>query len=194
MVSDILGPFDGNHNGFCYILTLRDHMFTFTFACPLKLRSDAPAAIQSSISLIHVQLGCYLKVLCTEKAREFFAQQFTNEMRELGISLVSVLPYSPAQNSKAKKANQMLGDMAREMMHASPVPLFLWKCKNTSLFAALFGRVASVMAIYPFGAEALVHLPAERQVSKMDRRAVECYLINELPGLARWLFLDIENG
>ncbi|MBW0466508.1 hypothetical protein O181_006223 [Austropuccinia psidii MF-1] len=45
--------------------------------------------------------------------------------------------------------------------------------------------------IYPFGGKALVHIPHSQQNSKLHPRALECYLLNVLPGSAGWLLWDI---
>ncbi|MBW0518749.1 hypothetical protein O181_058464 [Austropuccinia psidii MF-1] len=45
LVSDIMGPFHTNVQGFCYILTVQDHISTYNIVYPLKSRSEAPQAI-----------------------------------------------------------------------------------------------------------------------------------------------------
>ncbi|MBW0486950.1 hypothetical protein O181_026665 [Austropuccinia psidii MF-1] len=47
--------------------------------------------------------------------------------------------------------------------------------------------------IYPFGARALVHIPHSQQNSKLHPRAMECYLLNFLPGSAGWLLWDFKG-
>ncbi|MBW0542072.1 hypothetical protein O181_081787 [Austropuccinia psidii MF-1] len=42
LVSDIIRPFDQDPQGFQYLLTIRNHISTFSIVYPLKLRLDAP--------------------------------------------------------------------------------------------------------------------------------------------------------
>ncbi|MBW0463928.1 hypothetical protein O181_003643 [Austropuccinia psidii MF-1] len=69
---DCLGPLRNDPDGFWNILTPRDNVSTFTFNFPLQARLEAPATLQSCISLIYAQLGLYLTALHMENARNVF--------------------------------------------------------------------------------------------------------------------------
>ncbi|MBW0536488.1 hypothetical protein O181_076203 [Austropuccinia psidii MF-1] len=45
LVSNIIRPFDQDSQGFQYLLTIRDHVSTFSIVYPLKSRLDAPDAV-----------------------------------------------------------------------------------------------------------------------------------------------------
>ncbi|MBW0504803.1 hypothetical protein O181_044518 [Austropuccinia psidii MF-1] len=70
LVSDIMGPFDQDPQGFQYLLTICDHVSTFSVVYPLKSRSDAPAAVLDAITHLTVQLEARPKALRTDNARE----------------------------------------------------------------------------------------------------------------------------
>ncbi|MBW0480772.1 hypothetical protein O181_020487 [Austropuccinia psidii MF-1] len=65
LVSNIMGPFSQDPQGFQYLLTICDHVSTYSIVYPLKLRSDAPAAILDAIAHLSVQLGISPKALWT---------------------------------------------------------------------------------------------------------------------------------
>ncbi|MBW0466506.1 hypothetical protein O181_006221 [Austropuccinia psidii MF-1] len=112
LVSDILGPFEVDKDGFRYLLTLRDHATTYSFVAPMHSRSDVLLYLKDWISLIHVQCHCYPKTIRTDNAKEFVSSSFSQFLASKGIILAPSLPYSPSENGEAERLNQTLGDMA----------------------------------------------------------------------------------
>ncbi|MBW0536547.1 hypothetical protein O181_076262, partial [Austropuccinia psidii MF-1] len=208
LVSDILGPFEVDKDGSRYLLTLRDHATTYSFVAPIHSRSDVLLYLKDWISLIHVQCHRYPKTIRTDNAKEFVSSLFSQFLASKGIILAPSLPYSPSENGEAERLNQTLGDMARSMLLKSNLPSCFWRYAylmaafihnrilnsrtgDTSPFECLFNRTPALKMIYPFGAKALVHIPHSQQNSKLHPRALECYLLNVLPGSAGWLLWDI---
>ncbi|MBW0552185.1 hypothetical protein O181_091900 [Austropuccinia psidii MF-1] len=77
--------------------------------------------------------------------------------------------------------------MAREMLVEGNMPPHFWQyayanacfihnclpnscCPESSPYKELYGRCPSVAAIYPFGVEAIVHVPAPQQSDKLHPR------------------------
>ncbi|MBW0466507.1 hypothetical protein O181_006222 [Austropuccinia psidii MF-1] len=208
LVSDILGPFEVDKDGFRYLLTLRDHATTYSFVAPMHSRSDVLLYLKDWISLIHVQCHRYPKTIRTDNAKEFVSSLFSQFLASKGIILAPSLPYSPSENGEAERLNRTLGDMARSMLLESNLPNCFWRYAylmaafihnripnsrrgDKSPFECLFNRTPALKMIYPFGAKALVHIPHSQQNSKLHPRALECYLLNVLPGSAGWLLWDI---
>ncbi|MBW0481589.1 hypothetical protein O181_021304 [Austropuccinia psidii MF-1] len=203
LVSDIMGPFNQDPQGFQYLLTLRNHVSTFSIVYPLKARSDAPAAVLDAIAHLTVQLGTRPKALQTDNAREFTSSSFTAALAKLGIGFYPSLPYSPQENGKAKRLNQTLGDMARVMLTESGMPSRFWQfsyasacylhnwlpnrwCPNSSPHQTLYGRPPSIATLYPFGERAIVHVPAVQQSHKLDARGIKCRLLKPLLASGIW--------
>ncbi|MBW0547053.1 hypothetical protein O181_086768 [Austropuccinia psidii MF-1] len=69
LVSDIMGPLADNMQGFRYLLTIRDHLSTYSIVYPLKSHSEAPEAILDAVKQLEVRLGTTPKALRTENAR-----------------------------------------------------------------------------------------------------------------------------
>ncbi|MBW0557876.1 hypothetical protein O181_097591 [Austropuccinia psidii MF-1] len=196
---DVMGPFDTNVQGFRYILTVWDHVSTYSIVYPLKSRSEAPQAIMDCITQLQVRL-------CTNNAREFTSSSFANALAKVGVSFVPSLPYSPQENGEAEQLNQTLGDMAHAMMTQSNMPTRFWHytytlacyihnrllnscCANSSPYQELFGQALAITTIYPFGEKAIVHLPANHQLHKLAPRGVLCKLLKPLM-TQRWLLWD----
>ncbi|MBW0533280.1 hypothetical protein O181_072995 [Austropuccinia psidii MF-1] len=113
---DIMGPFADNTQGFRYLLTIRDHVLTYSIVYPLKSRLKAPEAILDAVKQLQVRLGKTPKALRADKAREFTSENFTNSLAKLGITFCPSLPYSPQGNGEAERLNWTLGDMVQSGM------------------------------------------------------------------------------
>ncbi|MBW0528880.1 hypothetical protein O181_068595 [Austropuccinia psidii MF-1] len=122
LVLDIMGPFADDAQGLRYLLTIRDHVSTYSIVYPLKSCSEAPEAILDAINQLQVHLGTTPKGLQTDNAWEFTSTTFTSALIKLGVAFCPSLPYSPQENDKAEHLNQMVGDMARAMMVQSGMP------------------------------------------------------------------------
>ncbi|MBW0482769.1 hypothetical protein O181_022484 [Austropuccinia psidii MF-1] len=199
-------PFVDDAQGFRYLLTIRDHVSTYSIVYPLKSRADAPEAILDAITQLQVWLGITPKVLRTDNAREFTSTSFANAIAKLGITFCPSLPYLPQENGEAERLNRTLGDMARAMMVQSGMPERFWKfayssaaflhnrlpnsrCLNSSPHQELFGTPPSIATLYPFGADAIIHVPAVNQPHKLAPRGIECKLLKPLMS-GGWLLWD----
>ncbi|MBW0501223.1 hypothetical protein O181_040938 [Austropuccinia psidii MF-1] len=153
---ELLGPFTKDAQGFWYLLTVRDHVSTFTIVYPLKLRSDAPAAILDEITQLRVRTKVAPKALRTDNARGFTLASFVESLAKLGVSFCPSLPYSPQENGEAERLNRKLGDMARAMLtcfwkFAYESACFMHnripnsRCMNSSPFQQLYGQPPSIL-------------------------------------------------
>ncbi|MBW0500886.1 hypothetical protein O181_040601 [Austropuccinia psidii MF-1] len=207
LVSDIMGPFTQDPQGYRYLLTIHDHVSTYSVVYPLKSRSDAPAAVLDAIAHLKVQLGTSPKALRTDNAKEFVSALLTTALSKLGISFHPLLPYSPQENGEAEGLNRTLGDMERAMLSESGMPDRFWKfaytsacylhnrlpnshCPDSSPHQVLYGRPPLIATLYPFGKRAIVHVPAVNQPSKLAERGIECRLLKPLLASGGWLLWD----
>ncbi|MBW0498256.1 hypothetical protein O181_037971 [Austropuccinia psidii MF-1] len=206
LVSDVLGPFEYKVQVFWYLLTLRDHVSTYSIIYPLKSRLDAPAAILDEIKQLQVCTGLTPKALRTDNAREFTSTSFANSLVALGITFCPSLPYLPQENGKAEGLHRTLGDMARAMVIQSQMPSRFWQfaytsssyihnripnshCPKTSPHQELFGHAPSIATLYPHGADAVVHIPSVQKRGKLEPRAIDCKLLRPLLS-GSWLLWD----
>ncbi|MBW0481301.1 hypothetical protein O181_021016 [Austropuccinia psidii MF-1] len=211
LVSEIMCHFTQDPQGYWYLLTIRDHVSTYSIMYPLKSRSDAPAAILDAIAHLKVQLGTSPKALQTDNAKEFVSTFLTMALSKLGISFHPSLPYSPQENGEAKHLNRTLGDMARAMLSESGMPDHFWQfayasacylhnrlpnrcCPDSSPHQVLYGHPPSIVMLYPFGKRAIVHVPAVNQLNKLVERGVECRLLKPLLASGVWLLWDLTSN
>ncbi|MBW0481154.1 hypothetical protein O181_020869 [Austropuccinia psidii MF-1] len=202
-----MGPFPDNPLGCCFILTVQDHPSTYSFVYPLKSRSKTPDAILETINLLRVQLRITPKAVRTPNSREFTSVSFTGALRKMVVLFIPLLPYSPQENGEAEQLNRTLGDIARAMLVQGNMPACFWQyayanacfihnclpnshCPESSRYEELYDRCPSVAAIYPFGAEAIVHVPAPQQSRKLHLRGATCKLLCPIDGSGGWLLWD----
>ncbi|MBW0498969.1 hypothetical protein O181_038684 [Austropuccinia psidii MF-1] len=102
LVSDVMGRFATNPQGFCYLITVRDHASAYSMVYPLKSHSDTPKAILDVIKQFQVQLQSTPKALQTDNSRDFMSSSFTLSLAKLGVSFFPSLPYSPQENGESK--------------------------------------------------------------------------------------------
>ncbi|MBW0475833.1 hypothetical protein O181_015548 [Austropuccinia psidii MF-1] len=62
-------------------------------------------------------------------------------------------------------------------------------CLNSLPHQELFGTAPSIVILYPFGADAIVHVPTVNQPHKLVPRGIECKLLKPLM-LGGWLLWD----
>ncbi|MBW0529719.1 hypothetical protein O181_069434 [Austropuccinia psidii MF-1] len=192
-----MGPFTTNPQGFQYLVTVRDHASTYSVVYPLKSCSDAPKAILDAIKQFQVQLQSTPKVLWTDNAREFTSSSFVLSLAKLGVSFFPSLPYLPQENGEAEQLNRTLGNVAWSMILESQMPNCFWcfvyalvcfmhnrlpnlQFLKLSPYERLFGRPPTINTLYPFGADAIVHIPAVQQPHKLAPGGIACRLLKPL--------------
>jgi len=62
-----------------------------------------------------------------DQGTEFLNENLTRWLTEQGIELQTTAPYSPSQNGAAERLNHTLLELARAMMIARDIPMFLWE-------------------------------------------------------------------
>jgi hypothetical protein len=141
-VSDVMGPFDNNVNGFKFTITLRNHASMFTFVSPMHSKADVPKRlIKTWFEVIHTHLGHYPKFLRCDNGGEFISKRFESILAKRGICLVTSAPYHPKENGKAERVNHNINDMAWVMLNSSGLPFEFWSYVQQSA-AYLHNRIA----------------------------------------------------
>ncbi|MBW0502543.1 hypothetical protein O181_042258 [Austropuccinia psidii MF-1] len=121
LVSNIAGPFERDPAGNCFLLTLRDHASTFTFPAALKSQEEVPEKILFWVKFLSNHLNKNPITLHRYNAGEY-SKKLQEQLNQLGTAWSPMEPNRPDQNGEAERVNHTLGDMARTMLNASPLP------------------------------------------------------------------------
>ena len=76
--------------------------------------------------LVENQLDKSIKVLRTDRGREYLSEQLKELCDEKGIARQLMMPYTPQQNGVAERRNQTLLEMVRSMMARANLPISYW--------------------------------------------------------------------
>ncbi|MBW0496687.1 hypothetical protein O181_036402 [Austropuccinia psidii MF-1] len=132
-----------------------------------------------------------------ENARELSSLFFTTLPTKLGIGFYPSLPYSPQENGEAECLNHTLANLASGMephfwqftyasvcyMHNR---LHNFQFPNSLPHQVLYGFPTLIMAMYPFGAEAVIHVLTVQQQHNPDARGIEWWLLKPLLASGGW--------
>lgn len=157
----------------------------------MKSRSELFTIFCHFCSKIHTQFGCFVSVLCSDNAKEYFSEPFLIFMNENGMLHQSSCILTPQQNGVAEHKNLPLMKVSWALLFAMKVSkLFL---ANAILTAAyLINRMSSSIlnGVIPhsvlFPSHSLLPLPLKifgctcfvydvyPQETKLDPKSLKC--------------------
>jgi transposase InsO family protein len=109
-----------------YFHTFLDDATRRPHVCFLKTKDGASLAIKNYVTNLKTQ-GKNPKALRFDRGGEFINDDLTTWLNEQGIERQMTAGYSPSQNGAAERLNRTLIELARAMLLARQVPLFLWE-------------------------------------------------------------------
>ena len=142
--------------------------------------------------LVENQLDKSIKVLRTDRGREYLSEQLKELCDEKGIARQLMMPYTPQQNGVAERRNRTLLEMVRSMMAQANLPISYWG--DALLTAAyILNRVPSISVsstpyelwtdkkpdlnnLRPWGSIGYVHNTSHRH-GKLGPRGKKCIFI-----------------
>ena len=86
-------------------------------------RYEALDCFKHFLAEVENQLGKTIKVLRTDRGREYLSDEFRTLCEEKGIRRQLTIPYTPQQNGVAERRNRTLLDMVRSMMAHANLPI-----------------------------------------------------------------------
>ena len=89
-------------------------------------KSEALDCFRRYMRLVENQLDKSIKVLRTDRGREYLSEQLKELCDEKGIARQLMMPYTPQQNGVAERRNQTLLEMVRSMMARANLPISYW--------------------------------------------------------------------
>ena len=92
----------------------------------LKHKNDSAQAIRDYVTYVKAR-GMHPHAFRCDQGKEFINDELIHWLKGQGIELQMTAPYSPSQNGAAERLNRTLVELARAMMIAQNVPMFLWE-------------------------------------------------------------------
>ena len=92
----------------------------------LKKKSEAAQKVKNYITYLCTQ-DMKPKAIRFDVSGEFLATELCEWLKQEGLTAQPTAPYSPLQNGVVECMNHTLAELARAMINAHNLPLFLWK-------------------------------------------------------------------
>ena len=113
-------------DGSRYFVTFIDDYSRHIFVYFLKSKGDVFRKFKVFKQIVEKQTGHKIKMIRSDKGREFINKYFKIFLESEGITRQFTLPYTPQQNGVAERVNHTLIEMARAMMVHANVQRNLW--------------------------------------------------------------------
>ncbi len=208
--TDVCGPMKTtSHGGARYFLTFIDDFSRKTHVYLLKAKGEAFEKFKQYKALVENEIGHKIKVLRSDNGREFVSKKFDAFLAECGIQRQTSAPYSPQQNSVAKRANRTIMECARSMILAQGLELEFWgEAVNTAVYIknrcptkaidsntpqeAWSGRKPNVSHLRVFGCKAFAHVPDEKR-NKLESKSMPCVFLGYYEGTKAYCLMCVKT-
>ena len=202
---DTVGPLQvqsvNHHRGF---LLMTDGFSKYRYCIPYKTKDTvAELAINKFKQLMNLQT-VRLKVVHTDSGTEIVNKRLKKFLDDNGVKLELSTPYLPQQNGRSERANRIVLDGARSMLHCAKLPLNLWNfavkaktfllnrtpCKNSGRllvpYMLFWNKKPSLDRVFVFGAKGFGKRPG-KSPKKLSPRAEECIFLGYDDTYPAWL-------
>jgi transposase InsO family protein len=125
--SDLCGPFrtPGPH-GERYLFVITDEFSNFTWAIPLKAKSEVCARVKEWHALVKTQYDGKLREFHSDHGGEFVAQELLDHWRAHGVASSTTSPGTPQHNARAERKNRTLLEATRALLFNAQLPAPFW--------------------------------------------------------------------
>jgi len=124
---DLMGPTrTASLGGKKYILVIVDDFSRYTWAIPIREKSDAFDTAQHLFKKIQVERNCQIMRIRSDHGREFKNSKFKEFCLSYGIKQEFSSPITPQQNGVVERKNRVIQEMARVMIHSKNLAQHFW--------------------------------------------------------------------
>ncbi|CAI7827172.1 unnamed protein product [Closterium sp. NIES-53] len=98
-----------------------------TWVYVLSKKSDVAETVKTDwLPMVERQQDRLVKAICTGRGGEFLSKEFGLWLKKNGIRHSLTMPYSPAMNGIAERANRTITETARELLIEAGLPEYFW--------------------------------------------------------------------
>jgi len=185
--TDVCGPMrtPSHHNNRYFILFI-DDFSRMTWVYFLKAKSEVFGIFKKFKALVEKQSGKQIKVLRTDRGKEYTSREFDKFCEDEGIERQLTVAYTPQQNGVSERKNRTVMEMARSMLKEKGMPNTFWaeavytavyilnRCptkavKDKTPIEAWSGRKPSAKHLRVFGSICYIHVPDQRRHKLEDK-------------------------
>ncbi|CAI7919535.1 unnamed protein product [Closterium sp. NIES-53] len=127
VVMDVVGPLKLGAAGAEYFLTIVDVYTRMTWVYVLSKKSDVAETVKTDwLPMVERQQDQLVKAIRTDQGGEFLSKEFSLWLKKNGIRHSLTMPYSPAMNGIAERANRTITETARGLLIEAGLPDYFW--------------------------------------------------------------------
>ncbi|CAI7732979.1 unnamed protein product [Closterium sp. NIES-53] len=124
---DVVGPLKLGAAGAEYFLTIVDVYTRMTWVYVLSKKSDVAETVKTDwLLMVERQQDRLVKAIRTDRGGEFLSKEFSLWLKKNGIRHSLTMPYSPAMNGIAERANRTITETARGLLIEAGLPDYFW--------------------------------------------------------------------
>ncbi|KAL0286083.1 UNVERIFIED_CONTAM: Retrovirus-related Pol polyprotein from transposon TNT 1-94 [Sesamum angustifolium] len=149
--TDVYGPMrTPSHEQNRYFILFIDDYSRMTWVYFMREKSEVFKVFKKFKNLVEKQSGLSIKVLRSDRGKEYNNSEFDKFCEEEGIEHQTTVSYNPQQNGVSEKKNRTVMEMARSMLQEKHLPKAFW-------------AEAVYTAVYLLNSICYVHIPTEKR-------------------------------
>ncbi|CAI5502418.1 unnamed protein product [Closterium sp. Naga37s-1] len=209
VVMDVVGPLKLGTAGAEYFLTIVDVYTRMTWVYMLSKKSDVAETVKTDwLPMVERQQDRLVKSIRTDREGEFLSKEFGLWLKKNGIRHSLTMPYSPAMNGIAERANRTITETARGLLIEAWLPDYFWPdavrsacvAKNRALthagadkwvpYVEWIGRKPKVDMLWVFGCMCMALVPKHLRHKKLGAKAIWAVHLGMAQNSKGWLLWD----
>ncbi|KAK4397350.1 Retrovirus-related Pol polyprotein from transposon TNT 1-94 [Sesamum angolense] len=149
--TDLCGPMRiPSHEQNRYFILFIDDYSRMTWVYFMREKSEVFKVFKKFKNLMEKQSGRSIKVLRSDRGKEYNNSEFDKFCEEEGIEHQTTVSYNPQQNGVSERKNRTVMEMARSMLQEKHLPKAFW-------------AEAVYTAVYLLNSICYVHIPTEKR-------------------------------
>ncbi|CAI7899826.1 unnamed protein product [Closterium sp. NIES-54] len=192
-----------------YFLTIVDVYTRITWVYVLSKKTDVAQTVKTDwLPMVERQQHRLVKAICTDRGGEFLNKEFSLWLKKNGIRHSLTMPYSPAMNGIAERANRTITETARGLLIEAGLPDYFWPdavrsacvAKNRALthvgadkwvpYVEWIGRKPKVDMLRVFGCMCMALVPKHLRHNKLGAKAIWAVHLGMAQNSKGWLLWD----
>ncbi|CAI7879872.1 unnamed protein product, partial [Closterium sp. NIES-54] len=209
VVIDVVGPLKLGAAGAEYFLTIVDVYTRMTWVYVLSKKSDVAETVKTDwLPMVERQQDRLVKAIRTDRGGEFLSKEFALWLKKNGIRHSLTMPYSPAMNGIAERANRTFTETARGLLIEAGLPEYFWPdavwsvcvAKNRALthvgadkwvsYVEWIRRKPKVDMLRVFGCMCMALVPKHLRHNKLGAKAIWAVHLGMAQNSKGWLLWD----
>ncbi|CAI7794706.1 unnamed protein product [Closterium sp. NIES-53] len=208
VVMDVVGPLKLGAAGAEYFLTIVDVYTCMTWVYVLSKKSDVAETVKTDwLPMVEWQQDRLVKAIRTVVG-EFLSKEFSLWLKKNGTKHSFTMPYSPAMNGIAERANRIITETARGLLIEAGLPEDFWPdavwsacvATNRALthvgadkwvpYVEWIGRKPKVDMLRVFGCMCMALVPKHLRHNKLGAKAIWAVHLGMAQNSKGWLLWD----